>query len=249
MAQGLQERADLLEQVMADLYGPGRLVSDGLLPPNLVAENPEWLRPLVGHRPASGHFLHFLAFEIGRSPDGSWIVMGDRVQAPAGAGFALENRVATSKVFADHYATANVERLAGLLPRLSRRDAGRWRAGRDPDAGACDGHAFRTCLYRAVPRAAAAWRAKTSASRPRASWCAPWPGPEPVATLWRRLDGRFADPLELEESSAIGTPGLVAAIRAGQIGMINAIGSGILESRALLAFLPRIAQQTYWASP
>ena len=106
---------------MADLYGPGRLVSDGLLPPQLVARNPEWLRPLVGIEPRGGHFLHMLAFEVGRSPDGSWFVLGDRTQAPSGAGFALENRVATARVFSDFFAARQCRTAGRLLPRLPRR--------------------------------------------------------------------------------------------------------------------------------
>ncbi len=241
LADGLRERAELLEAVMADLYGPGQLVSDGHLPPNLVAENPEWLRPLVGHRPASGHFLHFLAFEVGRSPDGSWIVMGDRVQAPAGAGFALENRVATSKVFADHYATANVERLAGFFRGF--RDAMMASGGQaavltpGPATDTYFEHAY-IARYLGLPLL----EGEDLRVTPQGVMVRTVSGPEPVTTLWRRLDGRFVDPLELDETSAIGTPGLVGAIRAGQVGLINAIGSGVLESRAFLAFLPRIAQ-------
>ena len=60
--------------------------------------------------------------------------------------------------------------------------------------------------------------------------------------LWRRLDAAFADPLELRYDSRIGTPGLVEALRHGSISMVNALGSGILETRALLAFLPRLSQ-------
>ena len=91
IAAGLIQRAELLEAVVADLYGENTLVRDGHLPASLVATNAEWLRPLVGVAPASGHFLHFLAFEIGRGPGGRWWVLGDRTQAPSGAGFALEN--------------------------------------------------------------------------------------------------------------------------------------------------------------
>ena len=104
VARGLIQRADLLEAVLADLYGPNRLVADGYLPARLVAGSREWLRPLVGVAPRRGHYLHFIAFEIGRGPDGSWWVLGDRTQAPSGAGFALENRVATSRVFSDLFA-------------------------------------------------------------------------------------------------------------------------------------------------
>ncbi|EKD60034.1 MAG: hypothetical protein ACD_54C00978G0001, partial [uncultured bacterium] len=79
---------------MADLYGPNRLIAEGHLPASLITQSPEWLRPMVGVRPRSGHFLHFIAFEIGRGPDGGWWVLSDRTDAPSGAGFALENRVA-----------------------------------------------------------------------------------------------------------------------------------------------------------
>ena len=89
--------------------------SRGLPPPELIARNPEFLRPVVGIKPASGHYLHFCAFELGRGPDGGWWVLGDRTQAPSGAGFALENRVATTRALSDIYAQLHVHRLAGFF--------------------------------------------------------------------------------------------------------------------------------------
>ncbi len=134
IAEGLVQRAELLEMVVRDLYGPGRLVAEGYLPAALVAGNPEWLRPLVGVEPRGGKFLQFLAFELGRSPDGSWFVLGDRTQAPSGAGFALENRVATSRVFSNFYPEAQCRAPGALLPavpRCTERDARqRWQPGR-----------------------------------------------------------------------------------------------------------------------
>ena len=115
ICRGLTQRAQLLEQVAADLYGENRLVRDGYLPGRLIAQSPEWLRPLVGVDPPSGKYLHFLAFEIGRGPNGQWWVLNDRTQAPSGAGYALENRVATSRVYAEHYAEARVHRLSGFF--------------------------------------------------------------------------------------------------------------------------------------
>ena len=111
-------------------------------------------------KPRGGHFLHFLAFEIGRGPDGDWWVLGDRTQAPSGAGFALENRVATARVYADLFAEARVHRLAGFFRTF--RDAlqalspepGRPR--RDPDARPAQRHLFRARLYRALSRLHAA---------------------------------------------------------------------------------------------
>ena len=85
------------------------------MPPDLIASNPEFLRPMVGIKPASGHFLHFCAFELGRGPDGGWWVLGDRTQAPSGAGFALENRVATTRALVRHLRRMHVHRLAGFF--------------------------------------------------------------------------------------------------------------------------------------
>ncbi|TCO71647.1 circularly permuted type 2 ATP-grasp protein [Rhodovulum euryhalinum] len=246
LSRGLVQRADLLERVMADLYGPGDLVADGLLPADLVAHNREWLRPLAGIRPRSGHFLHFLAFEVGRSPDGSWLVLGDRTQAPSGSGFALENRMATTRVFPDLFPTANVRRLAGFFRAF--RDAMNGLRGDESSRVAILtpgqhtdtyfehayiarylGFLLLECEDLKVERGKLTVRTIN--------------GPQPVSVLWRRLDSRFADPLELDESSALGTPGMVAALRARELTMLNCLGSGVLEARALMAFLPRICER------
>jgi len=245
LSRGIAQRADLLERVMADLYGPGDLVRQGLLPAEIVAQCPEWLRPMVGARPRSGHYLHFLAFEIGRSPDGSWFVLGDRTQAPSGAGFALENRVATTRMFADHYPEANVERLAGFFRRF--RDALNGLKGGAPGRVAIltPGQETDTFFEHAyIARYLGFTLIESGDLRVEADRLAvrTITGPEPVNVIWRRLDSRFADPLELDETSALGAPGMTAALRAGAATMVNALGSGVLEARALLAFLPRIAR-------
>ncbi len=242
---GLCQRAELLEAVMADLYGPARLVREGLLPAEVVARNTEWLRPLVGVTPAGGHFLHFIAFDIARNPDGGWFVLGDRTQAPSGAGFALENRVATSRVFPELFQRTPVHRLAGFFRRF--RDA---LEGLRQSPGSRPGiltpgplndtyfeHAYIArylgfTLLEGEDLTVEGGRAMVRTVE----------GPQPVDVLWRRLDAGFADPLELDARSRLGTPGLVQAVRGGHLAMINALGSGLLETRAFLAFLPAICQ-------
>lgn len=245
LAAGIQQRAELLERVMADLYGAGRLVADGLLPAELVAQNPEWLRPLVGVRPASGHYLHFLAFEIARSPDGSWFVLGDRTQAPSGAGFALENRMASSRVFHDLYPGANVERLAGFFRSFRDGLNGLRQGGKGRVAILTPGQHTDTYFEHAyIARYLGFLLLESSEMKVTDGRLAVQTinGPEPLGVVWRRLDLRFADPLELDEDSRLGTPGMVSALRAGSFSMVNFLGSGVLEARALLAFLPRIAE-------
>lgn len=245
ICDGLAQRADLLERVVADIYGDATLVRDGHLPAELVGRNPEWLRPLVGVTPASGHFLHLLAFEIGRSPDGSWLVLGDRTQAPSGSGFALENRVATARVFPEPFPRANVRRLAGFF-----------RAFRDAMESLPGARSGRTALltpgpgndtyyehaYIARYLGMVLLEGEDLVVENGSVFVRTVAGLQPVGVLWRRLDAEFTDPLELNEASQIGTPGLVDAVRQSNVNLVNALGSGILETRAFMAFLPKIAE-------
>lgn len=242
---GLTERAELLESVLTDVYGENNLVREGLLPPELVAANPEFLRPMVGIRPMSGHHLHFCAFELGRGPDGRWWVLGDRTQAPSGAGFALENRVATTRALADIYSTLHVKRLAGFFRdfRNALTDMGGNGSGRvailtpGPLNETYFEHAYiaRYLGFLLVEGEDLVVVHGEVMVRTVS-------GLKPISVLWRRLDGDFTDPLELRQESQIGTPGLAEAVRRGSVGFVNSLGSGLLETRALGAFLPAIAQ-------
>lgn len=241
---GLAQRADLLEQVAADLYGPARLVADGHLPAELVAGNPQWLRPMVGVQPRSGHWLHHIAFEIGRSPDGSFLVLGDRTQAPSGAGFALENRMATTRIFSDPFPRANVRRLAGFFRAF--RDAMEALSGPGRRAAILtpgpNNDTYFEHAYIARYLGLSLLEGENLLVQDGQAMVRTVRGLEPLGLLWRRIDGEYVDPLELDETSQLGTPGLIAALRASSLTVINAPGSGLLETRAFLAFYPRICQ-------
>src|SRR5688572_1705180 len=90
---GLIQRAHLLNLILADLYGPQRLLREGILPPALVFGNPAFLRACHGIRPPQSIYLHLQAVDLARSPDGQWWALADRSQAPSGSGYALENRI------------------------------------------------------------------------------------------------------------------------------------------------------------
>src|SRR4051794_10414360 len=243
---GLVQRAELFEAAVADIYGQNRLVADGLLPPGLIASSPEFLRPMVGVKPASGFFLHFCAFELGRGPDGGWWVLGDRTQAPSGAGFALENRVATTRALSDIYGEMYVHRLAGFFRRF--RDALHAMVGLPSGRVAIltpgplnetyYEHAYiarylGTMLLEGEDLTVSEGRLMVRTVS----------GLKRVNVLWRRMDAAFVDPLELNAASQIGTPGMAEAVRRGSVTLVNALGSGILEARAMLAFLPELSRQ------
>lgn len=246
ISAGLVQRAELLETVIADIYGDNRLVQQGLLPPELIARNNEFLRPLVGVPPASGHYLHFCAFELGRGPDGAWWVLGDRTQAPSGAGFALENRVATTRALSDIYADMNVHRLAGFFRNF--RDA--LFAGAARDGGRVGiltpgqlNETYFEHAYIARYLGLMLLEGDDLVVEDGKVMVRTVAGLKPISVLWRRMDASFVDPLELRYNSHIGTPGMVEALRNGSVSMINALGTGLLETRALAAFIPRLSQK------
>ncbi|MBL8589197.1 MAG: circularly permuted type 2 ATP-grasp protein, partial [Methylobacteriaceae bacterium] len=112
IAAGVIQRARLFEALLEDLYGEAQLITEGALPAAVVAGSPDYLRPLVGVKPRDGRWLHLYAADLGRGPDGRWWVLGDRTQAPSGAGYALENRLVMSRAFPTLARDMNVLRLA-----------------------------------------------------------------------------------------------------------------------------------------
>ncbi|WP_236637883.1 circularly permuted type 2 ATP-grasp protein [Mangrovicoccus ximenensis] len=245
ISEALVQRADLLEQILADLYGPNHLVADGHLPASLVASMPEWLRPMVGVEPRSGHFLHFIAFEIGRGPDGRWWVLGDRTQAPTGAGFAVENRVAMSRMFPEYFADKTVAKIGGFfadfraaLERLSDETEG----GVGVLTPGMLNQGYFEHAYIARYLGFMLLEGEDLVVRDGRVMVRTVNGLQPISVIWRRIDAAWADPLELNEASRLGTPGMANAVRQGSLTMVNALGSGVLETRAMLAFIPRICQ-------
>ncbi|MFD2238377.1 circularly permuted type 2 ATP-grasp protein [Aureimonas populi] len=243
---GLKQRAAYLERLLADLYGERRVVREGLLPSTILGRNPEFLRPLARQGLPGEPLIRFIGVDLGRGADGRWWVLGDRTQAPSGAGFALENRVATAKAFPELSGEMKVRRLAGFFDGFRRsllalNGAHPTKVGLlspGPHNETYFEHAYlaRYLGFQLLEGGDLAVTGDEVALRTVE-------GPAPLSVLWRRLDADFADPLELFSGSAIGTPGLARAVRAGKLHLVNALGSGLLETRALLAYEGALARR------
>lgn len=246
ISAGLIERADLLEYVLRDFYGANELVASGQLPGTLLSQNPAWLRPMIGAHRTGAPLLNSVSFEIGRGPDGKWWVLSDLIEAPSTAGFAIENRVATSRVFPNFFRAANVHRLAGFfqtfqdrLHALRGREAGEI-ALLSP--GPMNQH-YAEHAYLARYMGLLLVEGDDLIVRDGQAMVRTVAGTRPISLIWSRLPSAMLDPLELNPHSMLGTPGLVQAVRDGSLGMVNTLGAGVLETRALMAFLPKIARQ------
>src|SRR5271157_6253983 len=242
---GILQRAQLLNLLLQDLYGSQDLVAQGRFPAALLYANPAFLRPLVGVPVPAHSYLHMLAVDLARSRDGQWWVLADRTQAPSGSGYALENRTIVSDVLPDLFRTSNVLRLAPFF-----------RAQRDAliSLAQCDNP--RIVLLTPGPYNETYFEHSYIAKylgftlvegadltvRDRSVYLKTVVGLERVDVILRRVDDSFCDPLELRGESLLGVPGLVDAIVAGNVRVANALGSGVIETAAIMPFLPGLCR-------
>jgi uncharacterized circularly permuted ATP-grasp superfamily protein/uncharacterized alpha-E superfamily protein len=244
LSPGLIQRAELLDRLLADLYGPRDLLRRGLIPPEVVLGHAGFIRACDGIRLPGPSQLVMASTDLVRRPDG-WCALGDRTQAPSGAGYAMQNRRIVSRVMPGLYRDTLLERLRSFF------------------------HALRAALQQVAPATAELPRvviltpgaaSETSFDQAFLStllgfplvegqdltvregrvWIRSLGRPEPVDVILRRVDGWFCDPLELRADSRLGVPGLLQAARMGNVSIVNPPGSGVLENPGLVPFLPAI---------
>jgi uncharacterized circularly permuted ATP-grasp superfamily protein/uncharacterized alpha-E superfamily protein len=244
---GLAERAQLLDLVLGDLYGPQRLLSGGVLPPPLVFGHPGFLRACHGLKPRGGRHLPFYAADVGRSPDGSFRVLADRTQAPSGAGYVLENRLVMSRMLPEVYRDCRVHRLAPFFGTV--QETLRALAPHDRDNPRIvlltPGPYHETYFEHAYLARYLGYTLAEGSDltvRDNRVYLKLLGGLQAVDVILRRLDDNFCDPLELRRDSFLGVPGLVQAARAGNVVLANPLGSGLIEAPAFLAFLPALGR-------
>jgi uncharacterized circularly permuted ATP-grasp superfamily protein/uncharacterized alpha-E superfamily protein len=244
---GLIQRATLLNKILADCYGAQELIRTRWLSPALVFGQPDFLRPCHNIRAPKDTFLHFYAADLARSPDGQWWVVSDRTQIPTGAGYALANRLVTSRILPEPFRDNNVHRLAGFfreaqntLAQLASRQADNARVvmltpGPHNETYFEQAYLARYLGYMLV-------EGQDLTVRDNHVWLKTLSGLERVDVILRRVDDDFSDPLELRNDSMLGVPGLVEALRAGNVTVANALGSGLVQSPAFMSFLPGLCR-------
>jgi uncharacterized circularly permuted ATP-grasp superfamily protein/uncharacterized alpha-E superfamily protein len=243
---GIIQRAQLLNLLLEDLYGRRRLISNGHLPPELLFANPAFLRPMAGLQIPKHSYLHLLAVDLARSPNGQWWVLADRTQAPSGAGYALENRTIVSDVLPDLFRATQVRRLASFF--RAQRDSLMNLAGSDKPRivlltpGPYNETYFEHSYLSRYLGFTLAEGADLTV-RDRKVFLKTVEGLQPVDVILRRVDDSYCDPLELRGDSFLGVAGLVDAVGAGNVRVVNALGSGAIESAAIMPFLPGLARQ------
>ncbi len=245
--RGLIQRAEVLDLVLADLYGERRLLRSGIVPPEMILSDPQFFRACDGIELPGQRQLVLCGTDIARDPDGDWVALGHRAQAPSGTAYALENRRVLSRVFPQVFRHTGVQRLMPFVQAL--RDALVAAAPRDVEdpsivilsPGSLSETAFEHASiaaqlgYPLVQGSDFELRQGRVGLRTVGGWA-------PVHVILRRVDAAFCDPLALRSDSTLGIPGLVAACRAGTVSVVNTLGSGILENAGLAGLMSTLSK-------
>jgi uncharacterized circularly permuted ATP-grasp superfamily protein/uncharacterized alpha-E superfamily protein len=245
---GLVQRAELLDAIMADLYGARRLLSRRHIPAAAIFDHDEYLRPLVGSEAMAGQRLFMIAADLGRDTSGQWKVISDRTQAPSGAGFAMQNRRVVSRVMPEIYHQANLHRLTPFFQamRLALVDAAP-SAVEDPRVVVLSpGTHSETAFDQAFVASLLGFPLLEGSDltvRDGRVWMRVLGKFEQVDVILRRVDTTYMDPLELRPDSRLGVTGLMECVRQGTVSVLNNLGSGVLENPALLPFLPELCER------
>ncbi|HUD30665.1 MAG TPA: circularly permuted type 2 ATP-grasp protein [Novosphingobium sp.] len=249
---GLVQRAELMEKLAADIYGPQTLVKDGHLPAAVVAGSPFFARRMIGHTPPGGRFVHIYAADLARGPGGQWRVLQDRVRVAGGVGYALENRLAMSRAVGNLLADAHARRLSDFFAQMQAGMAAACRRenprialltpGRFNQTYAEQAHLAR---YLGLPLV----EGRDLTVLDDRLYVGTIAGPKRVDAVWRWIDTTALDPLTFDAKSQLGVANLFDAWAGGGVEMVNWPGVEVLESAAFAAFLPRLCRVLLGEAP
>ena len=247
LSKGIAQRARLLDAILTDLHGPRALIAKGIIPPALVHANPGFLRPCHGWTPVNNRHLTVYAADLGRGSDGKWRVFADRTESPTGMGYTLENRVVVGRALSDIMREVQVERVAPFFDalRASLRAASP-RLTDEPRVVVLTPGPYNETYFEhaflARQMGITLVQGEDLTARDNHIFLKTLTGLQRVDVIFRLLNGEWCDPLDLRGDSMLGVAGLVQAARAGNVAVVNALGSGLVDGGAINPFLPAAAQ-------
>lgn len=245
---GLIQRANLFDLILKDVYGEQRLIKEGVMPMEIIYNHRGFLRECCGINLPGKHNLVIYAADIARTNNGKIWVLNDRTQAPSGSGYALENRLAMARIVPELFNGLKVRRLSpyynamrNALTEMSPQQKEQPRIvilTPGPSNETYFEHSFLSSHlgFTLV-------QGDDLMVKDNYAWLKTLGGLEKVDVIVRRVDDEYCDPLELKEDSQLGVPGLLQAVRSGNVSIANPLGSSVVENPGLMPFLPAIARK------
>jgi uncharacterized circularly permuted ATP-grasp superfamily protein len=241
--RGVQQRVKALEAFLADVYGPGEVFDDGVIPRAVVTTSPHFHRVVAGLEPPNGVRIHVAGIDLIRDADGAFRVLEDNVRVPSGVSYVMTNRRALSaalpEVFADHRIRPVVQYSRALLAALRRCAP----AGvSDPTVVVLTPGVYNSAYYEhallARTMGVELVEGRDLICRGGRVLMRTTRGLSPVHVIYRRIDDDFLDPMQFRSDSALGVAGIINAARLGHVTLANAVGNGVADDKLLYTYVP-----------
>ena len=243
--RGLIQRLTALNLFLKDIYQDGRILKEGIVPRHLVFSAQHYRREMVGIRPRRDIYVSVAGTDLVRLPGGEFAVLEDNLRVPSGVSYMLTNRRIIKRVFPelfteyavrpiDHYGQALLATLRSLAPDDRP----------NPTIVLLTPGVFNSAYFEhtflARQMGIELVEGRDLIVHDNVVYMRTTAGLRRVDVIYRRVDDDFIDPLAFRADSRLGVPGLFNAYRSGHVSIINAIGTGVADDKAVYAYVPAI---------
>lgn len=247
LEQGLRQRVRALNAFLLDVYGDQAILNEGIVPRDLVESAAHFQREFIGFRPPKDLFIHIGGIDLIRDASGVYHVLEDNVRTPSGVSYVLEDRVIMKRVFpqlfaqmrvrpVDHYPAQLFENLRFLSPRSTEH----------PTVVLLTPGVFNSAYFEhsflALQMGIELVEGQDLVVEGDRVFMKTTEGLRQVDVIYRRIDDAFLDPEVFRSDSVLGVPGLMRAYRAGNVALANAIGNGVVDDKAIYAYVPKMIE-------
>lgn len=247
ISAGVSQRIRALEAFLADVYGPGDIMRDHVVPKALVTSSNHFHRQAHGIVPPNGVRIHVSGVDLVRDEAGVFHVLEDNLRNPSGVSYVLENRRTLAHVLPEIFTGYRVQPVAEYPEHLHRAlRAAAPRDVHDPTIVVLTPGVHNSAHFE---HAFLARRMGSELVEGRDLFCRngfvfmrTTRGPEPVHVIYRRIDDAFLDPVQFRPDSVLGVPGLINAARAGTVTIANGVGNGAADDKAIYPYVPKIIE-------
>ena len=244
---GVIQRVKALEAFLADVYGPGRILDDGIVPRSVVTTSSHYHREAHGITPSNNVRVHVSGIDLVRDESGRFCVLEDNLRTPSGISYVVENRRTMARVFPELFATHRVRPVSGYPARLLEALRAAAPAGAtDPTVVVLTPGVYNSAYFEhsflARQMGVELVEGRDLVCRDNVVSMRTTDGEQRVDVIYRRIDDDFLDPLHFRPDSIVGCPGLLNAARAGTVTIANAVGNGVADDKLIATYVPAIIE-------
>ena len=242
LERGLVQRLEAIDQFLADVYGPQRILNDGVIPREDVESSQGWRPQMKDITMPLNRWCHISGLDLIRDGEGTWRVLEDNLRCPSGVAYFLENRRVMKRLFPSLFAGRTVQPIDDYPSHLLRtlQDLAPWSDA--PRVVLLTPGVFNSAYfehsYLAQQMGIALVEGRDLICEDGRVWMRSTAGRKPVDVIYRRIDDDFLDPEVFRRDSMLGVPGLIDVMQSGRVAIANAPGTGVADDKLIYAYVP-----------